>query len=115
MEGEPPPKKAKQNGKASPSLPHGERFAEAWTDWQRYRKELGSRGKLTPTSIDRQLKKFGRMTEAEAVAMIDNTIEKGWIGLKAPDADTTKQNGHARETRNSREVAGRDLEPLPEL
>ena len=54
-------------------------FLSAWDDWQRYRKER--RKKLTPITIERQLAKLAKAGPDTAVAMIEQSIENGWIGL----------------------------------
>ena len=63
-------------------------FVKAWSDWEKHRKE--KRAKLTPTCIEKQLKMLSLMTEADAVATINHSIEKGWTGLFQPDACLSK-------------------------
>jgi hypothetical protein len=63
-----------------PSLPHQGDFREAWSRWEKHRREI--KKPLRPTQTEAQLKKLATMTEARAVAMIDHTIEMGWQGLR---------------------------------
>ena len=69
-----------QRGEAAPSLPHHGDFREAWSRWEKHRREI--KKPLRPTQTEAQLKKLATMTEARAVAMIDHTIEMGWQGLR---------------------------------
>lgn len=59
-------------------------FTEAWTDWKQFRKEKKS--PVTPTMGKAQLAKMAELGEARSIAMIRHTIEKGWQGLREPDA-----------------------------
>ena len=54
-------------------------FLAAWADWEQHRKE--KRQKLTPSTTKKQLAMFSKLDEATAIAMIDQSITKGWIGL----------------------------------
>jgi len=65
-------------------LPHGVLFAKAWSEWGVFRKEI--KKKLTPSTESKQLKKLGSMTESQAIASIDQSIEKGWAGLFDTDS-----------------------------
>jgi hypothetical protein len=78
---------------AALGLPHGEKFALAWSDWVQHRKEI--RKPLKPTQTAAQLKNLGTMPEDEAVAMMLHTIEKGWQGLQSPE--TAKKTSHRTE------------------
>lgn len=75
--------KSKKPAKFNPltvSLPFtSPAFKQAWADWITH---LGEKRK-TPTekSTELQLKKLGKFSEAVAVAMINQSIEKGWQGL----------------------------------
>lgn len=60
-------------------------FREAWALWIQHRKELGSKQALKPTQARSQLKMLAKLGPGDAIAMIEHTIEKGWIGLRAPD------------------------------
>lgn len=46
----------------------------------KYRKEI--KKPITPTMAESQLKNLAAMGEKRAVAMIENTIGKGWQGLR---------------------------------
>jgi hypothetical protein len=59
-------------------------FQEAWTDWQQHRKEI--KKELKPTMIVQQLKWLAKLGHDKAIATIENTITKGWVGLKEPEA-----------------------------
>lgn len=61
-------------------LPHkSEAFQASWEEWTQFRKEI--KKALTPTSIKRQLAFLGSMTEAQALASVDQSIRNGWQGL----------------------------------
>jgi len=59
-----------------------ERFEEIWEEWKQHRKEI--RHTLKPTTEKRQLKKLSKVGEEKAIAMIENSIEQGYIGLFPP-------------------------------
>lgn len=61
------------------------KFRQAWTLWIQHRKELGPRQALKPTQARSQLKMLAKLGPDAAIAMIEHTIEKGWVGLRAPD------------------------------
>ena len=79
-----------------PSLPFGDPFADAWGRWEKHRKEI--RKPLQPTQTTAQLAKLAKMTEAEAVAMIDHTIEMGWQGLREPERTATGKSAAPKST-----------------
>lgn len=58
-------------------------FQEAWSDWQRHRSEI--KKPLKPTMIVQQLKWLAKLGHDKAIATIENTITKGWVGLKEPE------------------------------
>jgi len=63
-----------------PLLPFGsDEFLNAWKEWVEYRKQ--KKQKLTPKSIERQLKELGGRPEKEAIAMIEQSIMNGWTGI----------------------------------
>ena len=75
--------KSKKPAKFNPltvSLPFpSPAFKQAWADWITH---LGEKRKPpTEKSTELQLKKLGKFSEAVAVAMINQSIEKGWQGL----------------------------------
>jgi hypothetical protein len=53
-------------------------FHKAWQEWAQHRTEI--KHKLTPTTILKQLKMLAG-NKTNAVAIIDKSIEKGWMGL----------------------------------
>lgn len=55
-------------------------FSESWNKWTKYRKEI--KKPITPTMAESQLKNLAAMGEKRAIAMIENTIGKGWQGLR---------------------------------
>lgn len=55
-------------------------FKATWEKWIKYRKEI--KKPITPTVIESQLKNLEAMGEKRAIAMIENTIVKGWQGLR---------------------------------
>lgn len=56
-----------------------EKFSEAWERWKTHRTEIHH--KLTPSTERSQLKKLSEVSEDDAIAMIDQSIEHGWQGL----------------------------------
>lgn len=54
-------------------------FRETWEAWIAYRKEI--KHKLTSSTVKRQLTKLSGYPVATAIAMIDQSIERGWTGL----------------------------------
>ena len=79
---------AQQNTPLPPSLDTPE-FKKAWAEWEAHRKEI--KKKLTPTSVKRQLARLAK-NPSEAVAIIEHTIEKGWIGLREPDRPKSRSD-----------------------
>ncbi len=66
-----------------------EAFREAWNDWQQHRRE--KKIKLTPLTIQKQLKQLAAMGESNAIAAIDHSIGKGWTGIFPATSATTTQ------------------------
>ena len=54
-------------------------FEEAWKGWMAYRAEI--KKKITPSTQERQLKRLAKHPPPVAIAMIEQSIEKGWQGL----------------------------------
>ena len=81
-----PPKSTKSN--PPQSLPHGEKFQAAWEMWESHRRE--KRKPLTPISIRLQLANLSKLSESEAVTMIEFSVENGYTGLFAPKVDQPK-------------------------
>ena len=61
-----------------------EKFRQSWKLWEQFRKE--KKKPLTQTSVKLQLRECSKIGEQRAIAMIENTIFKGWEGLKEPTA-----------------------------
>ena len=61
------------------------KFIEAWQKWEKYRKEI--KKKLAPSTIKEQYAKLSKYDVDIAIAMINKSIEKGWIGLFEPKED----------------------------
>lgn len=65
----------------------GSDFKEVWSDWIQHRKEIHHA--LKETTIKYQLRKLAKLTEAEAIATIERSIENGWQGLFPEKKETT--------------------------
>lgn len=59
-----------------------------WADWVKYRKERNK--PLTPTTIKRHLAFLDQFDDATKVAIIEQSIERGWSGLFEVKHETTK-------------------------
>jgi len=71
-------------------------FVDAWDRWTKHRVEL--KKKLTPSTIDAQIKKLNKHPPHIAIKMIERSIERGWRGLFEID-----ENGSKNETGESQE------------
>jgi hypothetical protein len=58
-------------------------FRAAWDRWQAHRREI--RKPLKPTQAAAQLVQLAAWGLARAIAAIDHTVAKGWVGLREPD------------------------------
>ena len=56
-----------------------EEFKTAWSEWLTFKKE--SKKKLTPSTAKRQLALLEKSGSANAVKMIQKSIENGWTGI----------------------------------
>lgn len=54
-------------------------FVEAWDRWATHRTEKKKR--LTKSTATMQLSHMARMGESRSIAMIDRSIQQGWVGL----------------------------------
>jgi hypothetical protein len=52
---------------------------ELWEKWKKYRKEI--KKPVTATSSQQQIKKLKKIPPTEAIEMIEQSIENGWVGL----------------------------------
>lgn len=72
-------------------------FLATWNSWLQYRKE--KKKPLTPSTIEKQLKKLAPLGEQTAIRWINCAIEKGWQGLYPPPQDKpTIQNRPTNDT-----------------
>ena len=67
-------------------------FRAAWSLWEAHRRDI--KKPLTPTSVRQQLKSLSALGLSRAIASIEHTIEKGWIGLREPESNN-RQTGAA--------------------
>jgi hypothetical protein len=61
-------------------------FRDAWGRWEKHRVEKKS--KLTESTIAEQFRALEKIGVTRAIAMIEHTIFKGWIGLREPDLES---------------------------
>lgn len=104
-------KRTEQNKKKNPLPPIPEKldapeFAEAWSDWMAYRREI--KKPLTSHSLKAQLAKLSDWGVPRSVAAIRHTIAMGWQGLREPEPVFGKpgQNGHDTEELRRRILSG---------
>ncbi len=64
----------------------GEDFAESWSNWEAFRKEI--KEPITPTVRRIQFQLIKKMGKASAIESISNSINSGWKGLFAPKTQT---------------------------
>lgn len=62
-------------------------FFTSWQEWCQFRREI--KRPLTPTAVSRQLNFLKELTEAQALASIDQSIRSGWTGLFPPAKSIT--------------------------
>ena len=78
--------KEKEKEEVVPISLNNPSFLAAWKKWQAYRVEI--RHKLTPSTINSQLKKMAGWGSNKAIASIEYSIGNGWRGLfEAPDKE----------------------------
>jgi hypothetical protein len=82
-------------------------FREAWTAWIAFRREKGA--KLTPLTVQFQLRKLVRVESFVAILMLHQSITNGWTGL----FDVSPREIEAARL-EAEDVAVRGSEPLPE-
>lgn len=79
-------------------------FIAAWSDWKRYRSEI--KHKLTPSTANALLRKFGEWGQSRAIAAINYTIEMGWQGIREPSGKKNiKQTQEDRDAMFDRLIA----------
>ncbi len=64
-----------------------EAFKNAWNDWIKHRKQKGK--KLTPLSIEKQLKLLSTFNEESAIKMVNMAITSNWQGIFPPKNEIT--------------------------
>lgn len=57
-------------------------FRDAWCAWDRHRREYGR--KLTPTSVNRQIRELESIGHDRTIAAINHSIAKGYQGIYEP-------------------------------
>lgn len=62
-----------------PDIFFGEEVQAAWEEWKKYRSEI--KKKLSPSTEKKQMQFLGGRAGPEAIAIINQSIEKGWTGL----------------------------------
>jgi hypothetical protein len=73
-------------------LPYGKAFEKKWNEWIEYRQH-GKFKKLQNASLKAQIKKLSNFeSESRAIAIIDNTIEKGYQGLYEASNQSSNQS-----------------------
>ena len=87
-------------------FPHGSNFRQAWGAWVQHRKEI--RAKLTASTIEKQLELLSGFTEAQAIEIINNSIQNGWRGVFP---EKLKTNGKSNQTHSGQQqpLDGADL------
>lgn len=78
QKGNRPPEYLRAIAEFAPKL-NTDTFREKWAEWEQHRKEI--RKTLKPTARSRQLKKAAQHTQAQAIWVIEKSIENGWTGL----------------------------------
>ena len=71
-------------------LPHSVRFAEKWTEWIIYKREIKDSYK-SPKSAQAKAKQLSRYSEDVAIQMIDESIANGYKGIFPLKATSGKQ------------------------
>lgn len=57
----------------------GSAVCKAWLEWEQHRKEL--KKKLTESTAKKQIQFLGGRADSEIIAIINNSITNGWVGL----------------------------------
>lgn len=82
---------SKPNSGLDLKMPHsGERFRTIWDEWVAYRKRR--RLSVDPSTLNRHLKKLGKLDESTACYWIETALEKGWQSLFEP-RENNQPNG----------------------
>jgi hypothetical protein len=65
-----------------PEILRTEKFAEAWAEWEKYKRE--KRQKITPTARQLQLSKLASYGHDAAITSLRESISNGWTGVFPP-------------------------------
>lgn len=84
----------------------GDDFRGSWQQWCQHRKER--RSALTATTVNKQLAMLSAAGVADAIAMIEQSIEKGWTGLFEVKHEIRNNNGNATTAAQRAEQANAD-------
>ena len=82
-----PPRGGKSFDPANAELPppiSTDAFKAAWADWCKHRQQI--KKPLTERSCAMQIKRFEQWGPERSIKAIEFTIEKGWQGIREPDA-----------------------------
>ena len=82
-------KKKEKNSSTAVAVPFVGKVLEAWGEWVKYKTE--KRQKLYPTTVKKQIQFLGGRGDPEIIAIIEQSIMKGWTGLFE-----LKTNGHTK-------------------
>ena len=66
-------------------------FAEAWAEWEQYRRE--AKKALTKATIKKQLTMLDKLGSEFAIEAINQSIERGWTGLFEPTQNSNRVVG----------------------
>jgi hypothetical protein len=89
-------KKKKEDEKAPdiPLLLLTDEFQRTWSDWIKYRKEIGK--PLKPTGMKRSLDQCEKMGVADAIEALKRAMVNGWRGFTFDDEDKNGRTNHQR-------------------
>lgn len=82
--------KERDGGKVIPLPFTTEAFALAWARWELHRKQ--KKNPITQETRTSQLSKCLEWGEIRSIAAINNSIEKGWVGLFEPEGKGASKN-----------------------
>jgi hypothetical protein len=95
------------------ALPFLDEVLVSWNEWVQFRKELGK--KITPSTLKKQIQFLGGRAGPEIIAIINQSIEKGWTGLfELKNKTNGIRNGNKEQVRRADATieAGRDFGQL---
>lgn len=76
-----------RGGMVFPTELDNQEFRDVWARWEKHRTEI--RHKLTPTTIESQLKSLAKIGPELAIIKLNHTIEMGWQGPRSPQKEAT--------------------------